>query len=506
MGRALVVLFVLWVPFEAFPSEAEIPTPPFAKISSGTIEIGPDDARDSRSARYLDDNLFDFEALSTDPAAKKKWKFMRVAPDTVDGPVPLVLLHGLSTDFWGNFEEWAASSAEAAEFRKRFQLWKNLTPTEGINCAVGFSSQYPGFEESLGAYLKRFIDQARSEGVVAAGGRRYVFPDGPYCLLTHSQGGVTARAFLCNFPDEAERVVGVVTLSAPHMGSPGATPEWVRYTLASMGLARPAGLSQVVRGALAEFVVNGYLSTQRQSDMDMGWANYDARGGYGMPLRTFSIWRPGGVQRLTLSPRDANRTNARTKPGFDDRTFEPAHLLSTYCGGLDAITPNYRGGLYLDRFFLYGAYVEPDENLGQLVRQTLEAQQRGDANSYYHLALRATAALMGRVESNRMGPPAGAYLLNDGFVPLQSQLFLDGRESNQIYRTLERNAVEFPVRPIRPRRKLINKHTLANPDRLRILPGWNHYETVTGRYDPVTRHSDLFVQVAADLLDVTTAK
>lgn len=35
---------------------------------------------------------------STDPALKEKWRFYRAAPETVAGPIPLILIHGLTTD------------------------------------------------------------------------------------------------------------------------------------------------------------------------------------------------------------------------------------------------------------------------------------------------------------------------------------------------------------------------------------------------------------------------
>ncbi|MCC6154069.1 MAG: hypothetical protein IT367_09950, partial [Candidatus Hydrogenedentes bacterium] len=220
--------------------------------------------------------LFAPEVLSEDPAAKSNWDFVRTAPDEVDGPIPLILIHGLSTDFWAPFAAWASDSDEAADFRKQFQLWKYLTPNEGVNAAVGYSSAYPGFGESLAAYLNRFILSAQADGSEGTDGETYVFPGGPFCILTHSQGGVTARAFLANFPDMAERCLGVVTLSAPHMGSPGATPQWVRYTLSQLGPLQRQIFRQPLRGAFASFLLNDYLSTVRQSDMDMGWANYDA--------------------------------------------------------------------------------------------------------------------------------------------------------------------------------------------------------------------------------------
>lgn len=452
---------------------------------------------------YNGKELFGQEELSQDPAAKAAWRLTRSVAGEVNGPTPLILLHGLSTDFWDVFEQWASDSDEAAEFRKQFQLWKYLTPNEGVNAAVGYSSAYPGFDESLAAYLNRFIVNAEENGSEGTDGETYYFPEGPFCMLTHSQGGVTARAFLANFPDLADRCLGVVTLSAPHTGSPGATPEWVRYTLAKLGPSRRQIFPQPLRGAFAGFLLDNYLSTQRQSDMDMGWANFDAQGIGGIPTRHFRTWIPlRGFEWRTLSARDANITDARQLPGYDDDTFEPAELLSNYCGGIDEITPSTRGEMNMHKFFLYAGYLEPGSNWDELRDQAEQAYGGGNTGLYYNAALRVLSALMAQIETNGSRPPLGTFLLSDGFVPLQSQLMLDGLEEKPIYKTRVVKGRTLPLRPFTPRQKLIREHTLANPGRLRILEGWSHYDTITGRYNADTKSSPLFPMVAEDLLSV----
>ena len=57
-------------------------------------------------------------------------------------------------------------------------------------------------------------------------------------------------------------------------------------------------------------------------------ANTDAQGGFGIPERAFRSWKSGvGFEYVMLSPRDANATDARHLPGYQDSTFEPAHPL-----------------------------------------------------------------------------------------------------------------------------------------------------------------------------------
>jgi hypothetical protein len=79
---------------------------------------------------------------------------------------------------------------------------------------------------------------------------------------------------------------------------------------------------------------------------------------------------------------------------------------------------------------------------------------------------------------------------------------LDGLEDKLIYKTRKVNGWTLPARPFEPRLKPIREHTLANPARIRILRGWSHYDTVTGRYDENTKSSPLFPMVAEDLLSV----
>lgn len=450
-------------------------------------------------------SFFDFTPPSDSPSAKSNWKLVREAPGLVNGPIPIILIHGQTTDRWGNFIDWASNSpeTEAVDFRDRFQLWNYLHSNSGVNAPIGYSSSYPAFSESIVAYLDRFIRSASSEGVVVDN-VRYVFPPGPFGIIAHSQGGLVARAFLVNFPQYASRVFGVVTLSAPHMGTPWATPEWVRCTVNRVVEGHPWNLlSQVLQGLFCQAVLTGYFSTGKQSDLDMGWLNYDHASGFGLPVMAFQAWEPGrGFVWLQLSPRDSTQTNARTLPGYSDTTFEPQTPLSTYCGGLDAITPKTRGGMSLDKFFLYGGYIEPAPNWKRAVEKNRKALYNPNTAIAENAGLAITDALMGLVPTAGTDAPVGAYRVSDGFVPLQSQLMLDGKEGSLIYDTWSFWWWRFPTSPVRLKEALIRAHTLGEPDRLRIYPGYSHLDMVTGKYNAQTKHSDLFTSVARDLLSV----
>ncbi len=448
-------------------------------------------------------DFFDFTPVSAAPEAKAAWDFYPIAPETIAGPVPLILVHGMVSDHWTDFAHWAEHSDEATAFRAHFQLWNFSHPGTGVTAPIGFSSTYPSFSESVVAYLARFIENAETHGVELEG-KRYLFPSGPYAMLTHSAGGLKARAFLVNYPEHAERVFAVVTLACPHMGTPWGTPEWVRHTLSGIGFTREFIGEKIFQGLLAELVLNGYFNIQRQGDLDVGWANFDAAGGFGIPTRSFRAWFwPWNLRDITLSPRDANLTYARELTGIADETFEPAELCDTYCGGLDLITPAERGGMHLDKFFVYAGYIDAVDDL----TRALNGSAPDDHENRYTMnsGLRLVQQLMSTAESAGASYPIGTYRVGDGFVPLQSQLLLDGTETERLYETQVIRGREIPVFPTRLREDLLRAHTLALPERIRILKGWSHLDTITGRYRPESSQSELFPRVVEDLLSVLPA-
>ena len=77
---------------------------------------------------------------------------------------------------------------------------------------------------------------------------------------------------------------------------------------------------------------------------------------------------------------------------------------------------------------------------------------------------------------------------------------LDGRETGLVYETRLLGGWRVPVLPYEHRQDVIDAHTLADPDHVRVLRGWSHVDTVTGRYDVESGHSELFVRVRDDLL------
>lgn len=450
--------------------------------------------------------FFDFTETTNDPAARQDWGVYRIHPWRINGPIPVVLVHGLDNDRWGEFITWATESPEAKAFREHFQLWNFYHAATGIDAAVGYSPEYEAFENSIVASFERFLREAEEDGVVTDW-IRYYFPEGPFMMVTDSTGGVKVRAFLKNFPEYMERVLAVVSIAAPHSGTPVATPEWVRHTFSRMVTADPTLGTFLLSGVLAEFFTTSFMRVDRQSDLDMGWGNFDAQGGFGLPTADFEIWRPGtGIVQLTVSPRDACQTYARLIPGIPDTTFEPPALRDTFCGGIDEIMPSERGEDGLDKFFAYASYLsEPRDWLGivQSAKKAYEVPERMKPLPGFlqNKGLELANLAMGSMASAGSDVPLGVYAVNDGLIPLQSALFLDGKETELIYETeIGDDGYEYPVIPYQLRMDIINEHTLFNPERLRILQDWTHLDTATGRYNRWTRHSELYSMVAADLI------
>jgi hypothetical protein len=436
---------------------------------------------------------------SRDPVRKEVWRFYRVAPEQITGRYPLVLVHGLGTDRWAEFIAWATGSPEAEAFRARYQLWNFSHPMGGINAALGYDPQCPTFDESIVAYQYRMMKAAETEGV-ETDGIRYFFPQEPLALMGNSQGVQKIRAFLIHFPEYGERSLAHISLGGSHHGSPWATAEWIRHTASRLGLLTPSLVERLVDFGFS----TNYFSVTSQNDIDTGWLNHDAAGGAGLPTRAFTTWSSGGGRRQRmLSPRDANQLDARTLPGYEgDTTFEPQVPLENLCGALDQITPAARGELYADRIFLYASYTRRGRDWWPLLTQAIAGEQAPALSAFENAGLRVAYHLFGLVASEGGDWPLGVYRFNDGFVPLQSQLMLDGKETERVYETRTVLGWTVPLLPLRPNWDVIHAHTLGDPAKIRIFPGWSHLDTVTGRYNRFTGESELFRRVAEDLLSV----
>lgn len=430
---------------------------------------------------------------STDPALRFHWQLAPVRPDVISGPYPLILVHGAATDRWGEFIHWATHSEGAADFRAHFQLWNFLHNMYGINAAIGLDPGCPTFDESIVAYLARFMASARESGV-RWNDERVFLPEGPFAMMGHSHGVLKIRALLAHFPEEGAACFAAVMLGGPHMGAPWSTVEWLRHTVARFGITRPNPAELLLEDAVAA----NYFSIGSQSDHDMGWANLDE----GIPFVRFRTWtRAEGRTRRVLSPRDAAITGARELPGFEeDTTFEPQELLENYCGGLDFITPAFRGDLHSDKFFLYGSYLVAGQGLLGVLRRAGDGLMERETYLFESLGLRFANLMAAFTKSANGDFPMSPYLLSDGYVPLQSQLMLDGQETAPVFETVEKLGWAHPRLPVRHRLEVLREHTLGDPERLRIFPGWSHLETVTGRYNRATGESAYFEEIAADLL------
>ena len=159
--------------------------------------------------------------------------------------------------------------------------------------------------------------------------------------------------------------------------------------------------------------------------------------------------------------------------------------------------------MHLDKFFVYASYIDIADDITRALNGVSpdDYESRDTLNG----GLRLVQALMAVVESEQASYPHGAYRVGDGFVPVQSQLLLDGTEGMLLYETRAIGAWTVPAMPTQLRESVIHAHTLALPERLRILKGWSHLDTITGRYEVESRHSEFFQRVLEDLLSVLPA-
>jgi hypothetical protein len=448
---------------------------------------------------HLEKGLFG-APTSREPAVKEEnWSLKRLHADVLTGPTPLITFHDFNNlHSSANFIHWAVNSPEAAEVRSQFQLWRCGLPSAGINAPIGYDANSPVFNESEVYWVNKMLDEATSEGVETDGVLHFFPESGPIAVFAMSQGGLKIRAFMLHFPHYGERIYAVACMSSPHLGTPWATHEWTRYTASRIGTGKPTALELIVE--LTILIDLNPVDTQFQRDM--AWLNLEAAVGGGIPYREFMSWSIlQGEHMRVLSPRDSSETLAWYNPDFPgDTSIEPPGPLITYCGGMDLITPTNRGDLYMDRFFLYGAYLI--ENQGW--SHHLSAAQSGlrDAGAYWieTSKFRLFNSIMQHIETNNTEWPLTSFRLNDGQVPLQSQLMLDGLEGPYIYKTEVEQGWRYPKEPLELDMDLVRAHTLADPDKIRVFPGLSHQDLIQGLYDKETAKSDIYTQVGEDIL------
>jgi hypothetical protein len=152
--------------------------------------------------------------------------------------------------------------------------------------------------------------------------------------------------------------------------------------------------------------------------------------------------------------------------------------------------------------FLYASYIRRGRDWLETLAQATRGAQSAPLSLFENAGLRLTHTLFGFVASEGGDWPLGVYRFGDGFVPIQSQLMLDGRETELPYRTTRLLGWEVPAYPLRPNWDVIHAHTLGDPAKIRLFPGWSHLDTVTGRYNRRTGESPMYRKVAEDLLSV----
>ena len=404
-----------------------------------------------------------------------------------EGPIPIVLVHGIGSDLhtrpgvkdcgfedcgtyarWDNFVTWAR--AGGLDLDHKYQLWWFLHDTLD---AVGFSDNLAPPTIDNNAW--QFAQELEAKRNLPSG----AFPDETQqsIIVAHSRGGLVTRAFMENWPGGGEQVLTAVTLATPHHGSCLAVPDWMFDTI-----------EREYWGDVCETIAllawkEQHFEWDRPGAADLAWDNFDGTDpyGYGIPYRAFDIYAT--LFRLvtvgaTVSTNDAGWP---TDTGISDPTIwlPPEYVLA------DNTTKGRRSGTtlwdlnhrpqadrYLNKFILYGGYLYERGGWADALAGKAGDQHRG-------------LAYVNRVMSNfqSVGQTVSHYAANDGFVALQSALYLDGSNEEPIYTTKDpwfwRKDVRYPIDP--DEAGITARLRLQNASHRVICDDYDHLDMVAGK-------------------------
>jgi len=333
-----------------------------------------------------------------------------------NGPdkVPLILVHGLNSEGYDHDNaRWRTLLDFIAENPSRFArfnvwIWYHDTSLPiGFNCA-------------LGSNARQLHDGILNCPELA---------EKPVLFVAHSRGGLVCRSFM-NYENNASRTIGLVTLGTPHHGSPGAVPDWAARFFSSLD-----PLFLVFFDVL--YYTNGWaLDPNLPGSVQLAWDNADGRIGDLAAFYYPAFIASGGYMQLTR--RDTN-AGVGTQPA-DVTVFYKQWWKDTWAtlAWLNDHEPNSVRA----RIIPYGAYQRDlfdGYSLG-LDLANLLLLFRGP-NDHGQLAYAAFlhAQLSGIVS-------AGNYYANDGFVPLQSALYLN-LAGNPQFSTLNNSTYAVTIDP-----------------------------------------------------------
>ena len=409
------------------------------------------------------------------------------------GPVPIVLIHGAGSykkpeyARWDRFVEWARNGG--LDLDNRYQLWWFLH--DSVGRPVGYDFGRPG--ENKPNNTREFADQLEARRAESDPAKRFPPSAQQFLIVAHSRGGLVARMFTENYPDE---VMAVLTLATPHHGSPYAVPDWFFHLIRLNFLAADA--KQVL-----QLVYTWGFDWWEPGQADLAWDDFDGTGfSYGIRYREFNlltVFSGGSTLRHVLSSNYAGRPY---DPNIDD---DDLHLPGLYAGGrqpgttLWDITQKSPESAQIHKFILYGGYgAGGNTNINPFSPTFRDPTFRERLESE---ALAALAAIMESFETK--GECVSHFAANDGMVPLQSALCLKGSPTEPIYQTyrflglFDRIKDPLVLDGVQARLPIPVARV-----RYQEFEGYNHLDMVTGRLSNVTSIDDniLFTYIGADLL------
>ena len=349
------------------------------------------------------------------------------------GPVPIVLIHGAGSykkpqyARWDRFVEWAQNGG--LDLEDRYQLWWFLHDSDGR--PVGYDFGRPG--ENTANNTREFVDQLKARRAESDPAKRFPPSTQQFLIIAHSRGGLVARMFTENYPDE---VMAVLTLATPHHGSPYAVPDWFFHLIRrNFNFLKPHQNRAAEQVLLLVYRSPWGFDWWEPGQADLAWDDFDGTGyGYGIPYRRFdllTVFSGGSTLLHTLSANDAGRPY---NPLIKDTDL---HLPGLYAGGrqpgttLWDIAQKSPESTQMHKFILYGGYgAGGNTNINKFSETFRETTfwEWGESG-----ILAALAAIMESFETE--GECVSHFAANDGMVPLQSALCLKGSTTEPIYQT-----------------------------------------------------------------------
>ncbi len=336
--------------------------------------------------------------------------------------IPVILIHGNNNEVndetdpnndksymrWNSLRNYVLKNREKFEYVDLW-AWRHST-----NIPIGFNGT-TGNALELSEYIDLLIKN------------KYNNKPKKVILVTHSRGGLVARSFMAH-NNNHEKVLGLITIGTPNLGSPIAIPDWTAETWNNFKFTllptftnfwewpfnKSFGIFVNTKRNKGEYTT---LIYDRIGDLGLSWNNTDNSMSNKDPNR-LKIWfdKPefssGNLVHTTGN--DANiMSNA-----FDNTKIY-SNLYKLKYGTLNQLNIKYfsqEGSELRNKLITYGAHYSKIFTTSTSETEKLKLSTSDESKSLFFLA-----QIMSLMECGNNVD----FIANDGMVPLQSALLLD---------------------------------------------------------------------------------